>query len=262
MEDCLAHQSDEKSDWERHKLKDRAARIALRLGQVERAQSLYRLKRAESHRFGFDGSRELAWLLYIAAWAAPTRMVRLAGEVRALLTDPVFMGEGPGAGNDNRVYLLRAYAAYAWRARDEDACRLVLGYRDLLEERLYSVDAGPPGFVFFFLHLCRDAGMPVHGEIPALEAIVPPMEEHYYFLELAAFSVLRGEIERARVLLERVQAQRTPASPLTFPDWVGGGVLDGWSQLVAERAAYERTVLVGDSPVTPERLVSSGLLPL
>ncbi len=262
MEDCLAHQSDEKSDWERHKLKDRAARIALRLGQVERATALYRLKRAESGRFGFDGSRELAWLLFIGAWANPTSMAGLAGEAHALITDPAFMGDGPGCGNDNQVYLLRAYAAYAWRAGDEDACRLVLGYRDLLEERLYSGDAGPPGFVFFFLQLCRDAGMPVPAQIPSPEAIAAPMEDRRYFLELAAFSALRGEARRAKVLLERVQAQRTPASPLAFPDWVGEGVLTDWGQLVNERAAYERTILVGESLVTPERLVKSGLLPL
>ncbi|CRI67850.1 hypothetical protein THIOKS1860019 [Thiocapsa sp. KS1] len=32
MEDCLAYQSDEKSDWECHKLKNRAARSALQMG--------------------------------------------------------------------------------------------------------------------------------------------------------------------------------------------------------------------------------------
>jgi hypothetical protein len=262
MEDCLAHQADEKSDWERHKLMDRAARIALRLGQAGRAQAIYRLKRQESRRFQGDGTRELAWLLYLGAWTDPQGAAGLAAEAQALLTDESAVRQGLGPGNVDPVYLLRAYAAWAWRACSGDACRLILGLRDRLEHRLFAGDAGPPGFVFAFLHLCRRSGLALPGEWPPWDAIAAALENQRYYLELAAFSALAGDTGRAAALLQRVQSQRTPPDPLTFPDWLGGSVLTDWEGLVAGRAQYEQTVLASGNPLTPEALVSSGLLPL
>jgi len=262
LDDCFAQQADDKSDWERFKLKDRAARIALRLGQPERALALYRLKRQESGRFGLDGTRELAWLLYLGAWVDPRGAIDLAAEARVLLSEEAATRQGMGPGNADPAYLLRAYAAWAWRARDAEATRLLLGFHDLLEQRLFAGDAGPPGFVFAYLHLCRQAGMRLSKAPPSWDAIATALEAKHYYLELAAFTALLGDAEGAAGWLRRVQAQRTPAPPLTFPDWLGGGVLADWGSLVAERAAYERTVLTTGAELTPKRLVDSGLLPL
>ncbi|CRI67855.1 hypothetical protein THIOKS1860024 [Thiocapsa sp. KS1] len=262
MDDCLAQQADEKSDYERHKLKDRAARLALRLGQAGRAMALYRLKREETRRFGFNGTRELAWMLYIGAWVDPQDAAGLAEEARAILSDDAAVRLGLGPGNVAPVYLLRSYAAWAWRARDLDACRLVLGFRDVLAERLFSGDSGPPGFVFFFMHLCRLEGMTLPEAIPCRETIAASMENQRYFIELAAFCALVGDQARAAGYLERVHAQRSPHTPLRWPDWLGGGILGDWNALVAERAEQERAVLVTPLLVTPETLLTSGLLPL
>lgn len=262
MDDCLAQQADEKSAWERHKLKDRAARIALRLGQAERAMTIYRLKRRESLRFGGNGSRELAWLLYIGAWTDPQNATGLALGVSAILADEAAVRQGLGPGNVDPVYLLRAYAAWAWRAGSADACRQILAYRELLEERLLSGDAGPPGFVFAFLHLCRQKGMHMHEDIPSWDSIAAALENQRYFLELTALSALAGYTDRVEVLLRRLQSQRLPSSPPTFPAWLGDGILSDWVGLVAERTGHEQDLLVTGSTVTPERLVSSGLMPL
>lgn len=97
---------------------------------------------------------------------------------------------------------LRSYAAWAWRTTSEDACRQILAYRDLLEERLYSVDPGPPGFVFAYLHLCRRQGVRLSEEIPSWDAIVAVLEHWRYFLELAAFSALAGEADHVAAMLQ------------------------------------------------------------
>jgi hypothetical protein len=167
-----------------------------------------------------------------------------------------------GPGNVDPVYLLRAYAAWAWRGHNDDAWRLILGFQDVLEHRLFSGDAGPPGFVFAFMHLCAREGMRMPEVIPSWDAIAAAMENQRYFLELAAFCALAGKTDRVEGLLGRVQSQRTPSIPLTFPGWLGGGVLTDWAGLVAERASCEHSVLTSGAGVTPEGLVGSGLLPL
>jgi hypothetical protein len=262
LEDCLARHADDKSEWERFKLKDRAARIALRLGQPERALTLYRLKRQRSGQYELHGNRELAWLLYIGAWMKPSEATDLAAEVRAILADLPTRGTDIGPGNADLVYLIRAYAAWAWRTQDPEAAQFLLGFHDLLERRLFAGDAGPPGFVFAYLHLCQRAGMTLSRALPSWDIIATAMAARYYYLELAAFAALLGDATDAAGWLRRVQAQRTPVTPLTFPDWLGDGALADWESLVAARAGYERSILTADVGLTPERLVDSGLLPL
>lgn len=261
LEDCLANRGTKESDWERHKLQDRAARIALRQGQPQRAVAFFRKKRQDSIRFGGDGHRELAWLLYASAWCDPVGASPLATEAQTRLAAENMMQQGLGPGNEDPVYLLRAYAAWAWRAGNADACRFLLGFRTLLEERLFTDDPGPPGFIFAFLHLCRRDGIDLPTSLPSWDAIFAAMEHERYFLELAAFSALLGRRAAVANMLQQVQAQRTAEPPLRFPNWLGGGVLTDWAQLTKDRANYEHSVLVHGQAATAEKLVDAGLLP-
>ncbi len=262
LDDCLADQMDERAAWERHKLMDRAARISLRLGRPDHASAIYHLKRRESRRYGGHGERELAWLLYIGAWSDPSQAAALAAEVDRVLSDRRRAEQAMGPGNADPVYLLRAQAAWAWRAGDEAAYRRVLCFRDLLEERLFNADPGPPGLAFAFLHFCRLQGVGIAGELPPWDRVAAALENGRYFLELAALSALRGATTDTLVMLERLDRQRCPREALRFPAWLGGGVLDDWDTLVAERAEQEQRILAGNTPVTAQQLLVSGLLPL
>lgn len=106
-------------------LKDRLVRIALRRGQGEgtsdehivRALTLFYQKRHVSLATGENGERELAWLLYAAAWGRPTRANNYAKEVQSALADLETVSRDIGSGNDTRLYLLRALALRAGGAR-------------------------------------------------------------------------------------------------------------------------------------------------
>lgn len=260
LDDCLARRTDPEVAWDRFKLRDRAARIALRQGRIERAATLYRLKRAESVHFGGDGQRELAWLLYIESWRDPLgAAIHPAQEVESRLDAIGTLDPGPG--NDDILYLLRAYAAWAWRAQRPEAVERLERFTPLLEARLFAGDAGPPGFVFAYLHLCRREGLAGTLELPSWETIATVLEEQRYFLELAAFAALLGERNQAARLLDRFGAQRLGREPFVFPDWLGDVGLSDWAGLVAERTGVERQVLGAEAP-SPETLLVSGLLPL
>lgn len=261
LADCLAHQIGEGTDWERHILMDRAARIALRQGKLQRASVFFQIKRQESTRFGCNGYRELAWLLYIGAWHDPKGTSPLAIEARSILIEADIRQQGLGPGNVDHLYLLRAYAAWAWRSRSEDACHYLLSFGDLLSERLISGDPGPPGFIFAFLHLCRSDGIEISTSLPSWETVAVALERGRYFLELAAFSALAGKVTAVADLLQRVQSQRTAEVQLVFPAWLGGNVLKDWAKLIKTRARYESAVLVVDQAALPYQLVRSGLLP-
>ncbi|MBK1645468.1 hypothetical protein CKO25_12605 [Thiocapsa imhoffii] len=259
LDEALARRTDVDVAWERHKLRDRAARIALRQGQIERAVTLYRLKRTESARFKGNGYRELAWLLYIESWRDPHgAAIPLAHEVESWLDGIEVLNPEPG--NADALYLLRAYAAWAWCSQQSAAIERLERFIPMLEARLFSGDAGPPGFVFAYLHLCRRDGMP-GTQPPPWDAIATVLEEQRYFLELAAFTALLGERGMAIRLLDRVVAQRVWHRPFAFPKWLEDAGLLDWEALVAERVRVERQALGGES-VSPETLLVSGLLPL
>lgn len=260
LDDCLARRTDADVAWERHKLRDRAARIALRQGQVERAATLYRLKRADSRRFKGNGHRELAWLLYIESWRDPQgAAIPLAREVEPWLDG--LEACTPGPGNADVLYLLRAYAAWAWRSGQSTAIERLERFTPMLEARLFTGDAGPPGFVFAYLHLCRHDGFSGALDLPSWVGIATVLEEQRYFLELAAFAALLGKRDWATRLLDRVDAQRLWREPLAFPEWIRELGLQDWEAMAAERADLERQVL-GADVTSPETLLVSGLLPL
>lgn len=260
LDDCLAQRTDADAARERYQLHDRAARIALRQGQVERASAFYRLKRDESARQAGNGQRELAWLLYLESWRDPRGAASaLADEVAAWLDGIEILHPDPG--NADALYLLRAYAAWAWRGGQPAALERLEPCIGLLEERLFAGDAGPPGCALAYLHLCQRDDIARTLVLPPWERIATVLEAQRYFLELAAFEALLGARARVARLLDRVCAQRLWHGPPAFPDWLGDGVLLDWERLVTERAAVERRVLVEDSP-SAEMLLASGLLPL
>ncbi|MEA3641651.1 MAG: hypothetical protein VBE63_17160 [Lamprobacter sp.] len=262
LEDCLAQRVDQEAQDEQHKLRDRAARIALRQGKPHRAETLYQIKREESRRQQRNGKRELAWLLYLGAWQDPEAARPLATEVHDLLVGANLLQQGFGPGNDDWIYLLRAYAAWAWRAGSQDAVDVLHGFEALLSKQLVSRDPGPPAFIIAFLQLCRRDGLELPDTLPHWDSLAVALEKERYFLELAAFSALMGRPSEAADMLERVQKQRTTETPLCFPDWLGDGSLQDWSQLITDRACFERSVLTPDQAVTPEQLMASGMLPL
>lgn len=262
LEECLSNRSEEDAVWARHKLRDRAARIYLRQGDPQRATALYQIKRRESAHFGGNGYRELAWLLYISAWCNPNDALPLASEVRDILELADIQKHGFDPGNADTLYLLRAYAAWVWRAGSEEGCRFLIGFSDLLGERLFSGDPGPPGFIFAFMHLSQCGGRNLLGALPSWGEISTTLEAQRYFLELSAFNALFGQTKAVANLLKRVHSQRTTETPLVFPDWLGDGVLTDWASVTKEQAEKERAVLAGKEVVTPKLLVQSGLLPL
>lgn len=271
LDDILAHQHQAEADWQRHKLRDRQARIALRTGELRQALTHFRLKRDEAiNRYERDGARELAWLLYVSAWlpdAGPgerAEMSQWLDEARAALAAQPDLG-AVGAGNYDVLYLLRACAAYGWRQGDRGALDLVLACQEPLRQRLFAVnqDPGPPGFCFAFLHLAARAGsLPGPLGTPAWEEIRTAMADHRYFFELASLAHLLGRAADAREYLDRFQAQRRLPAGVGFPDWFLAGGLSQWAQLCAGRAAFERQVLVVDGGEDVDGLAMSGLLPI
>ncbi|WP_200246712.1 hypothetical protein [Lamprobacter modestohalophilus] len=262
LEDCLAQRVDEEAQAEQHKLRDRAARIALRQGKPQRAEAIYHIKREESRRLQENGHRELAWLLYIGAWHDPEASLPLAAEVRDLLVNANILQQGFGPGNEDQIYLMRAYAAWAWRAGSQEACDFLFGFVELLHKQFIMGDPGPPGFILAFLHLSRRDGIDLPDSLPSWDTVVVALEKERYFLELTALNALLGRSSEAANMLRRVQAQRTTETPLRFPDWLGDGELKDWSQLIKDRAAFEQSVLPLGQAVTPKQLIDAGLLPL
>ena len=271
LEEILAQRQQPGADWQRHKLRDRQARIALRAGELRQALTHFRIKRDEAiNHFHRDGVRELAWLLYVAAWLPDAgagereEMGVWLGEARAALAHQPDLG-AVGAGNFDALYLLRACAAYGWRHGDRGALDLVLASQEPLRQRLFAAhqDPAPPGFCFVFLHLAARAGsLPAPLTLPTWEEIRTAMADHRYFSKLASLSYLLGRSADVQEYLDRFDSQRRLPAGIGFPDWFLEGRLSQWAQLCADRAAQERQILGVDGGVDMDRLAVSGLLPL
>jgi hypothetical protein len=142
------------------KMLDRLARADLRAGYPEAALAAMVRKRQEALVQGQNGHRELAWLVYTAAWqpAAPTRLQRewLKESVRGVDELSQRVGADPGdrlVGNDDLTYLLRALAAWhCARPAPEIAERLV-DWIDTATDQIEcgQSDPGPWGFLTGFL---------------------------------------------------------------------------------------------------------------
>ncbi len=269
LDDALARGRDPNARFERYKLLDRRARCELRLGRPGKALAQYRYKRHEATHFARNGLRELAGLLYTAAWtAAPDAMATTEQEgwlrdarthLESLPRDRL------GCGNEDAIYLLRSCAAWGWLRGDADTLGCVQGFLEPLTARLHGADhcdQGPPGLIFTFLHLARRDGYVESPRIPSWDDICVAMEHARYFIELAALASLMGRTADAMRYLDRVQGQRQLLPGVHFPDWFRDGLLADWADLCAERAEHERDVLGRENASAPSRLLESGLLPL
>lgn len=272
LEDHLRGTADDEAELERFLLRDTEARASLRLGQAQRALHTFQLKHGQAARFESTGRRELAWMIYVSAWAdlpdaqALTEAKGWVVQACMHLRDLLDGNAAPlGLGNFDDIYLLRACAAWGWRRRDPDALTTVLGFRDQLAKRLRTTDQadpGPPGFCLTFLRLAERDGVIALPSVPSWDAICVGLESKGYFFELAALACLMGHGELSADYLERFQCQRELLPGVSFPDWLLDGALADWRGLCEGRGAFERDVLTGSNRCDPDFLVKRGLLPL
>jgi hypothetical protein len=275
LDRCLESYEGPTAETDRFTLKDRQARIALRKGRsadetdepIVRALTLFEAKRQKLLEAGQDGLRELAWLLYAATWGCPARArtASYAAEVKAALADWQSVSADIGAGNDTRLYLLRALALWGWRGHDSEALDLVVRYLETLADRGLRQDAGPLGFAAAFLALAR--GEPRSEQWLQMKVL---MERDRYWLELTALSYLMGDKPATERYLGRLQHQRRLAFEhlKMLPTWLAGGAFSGdqwvqrWNSLThREHKETELFVHRAETP-SPEVVVDAGLLPM
>ena len=253
-------------------LREVRGRIALRAGQPRIALMQFRLKHQEASRLDEDGQRELATLHHLTAWLEPDEpddpddwaaWSRAVAE--CLEETPSARRDGRGAGNCERLYLLRARAAWGWRRGDPAALAQVLAERDTLRACLLGgrhADAGPAGMALAYLTLAERDGLLCDPPIPTWEEIATALEGQHYHLELAALARLLGYRDQSERWLARFRAQRALPEGPEPPEWLTGATLAGWRVDGQVRETHERRVLLDPAAVTPARLLESGLLPL
>jgi len=241
---------------------DRRARLGLRLGEPETALANYQTKRRDDPR---DPDRDLAWLLYVSAWAQPTdaRSRSYASEVREKLSEVPGLLADPGKGNSTPAYLLRAYALWAWRAGDADAARLLGQHWQHLAPRVQEFpDPGPLGLALGYLHLYQQEHPGHRLGLSSWEGAQARLEESEYWFELAALNSLLGRREAASRFLGEFHRMRSQALPYLerLPAWLAGGL--DWATSLKQRAEQESALLLAERPPTPAELVEKGVLPL
>lgn len=262
LDHCLGYANDPLSLLQKINRLDRRARLALREGKPEQALIHYRCKQAMDER---EPGREQASLLYAAAWADPEsdegRL--LAAEVRAILqaADPVLPQLGPGS--ETLAYLLRAYALWAWRARDQGAFAWLAGQLTTIEDYFSGRDPGPLGFTLGYLHLYqRTANAP--ESLPAWELAEAALESAGYWLELAIFSALLGQRKQAARFLGQFQTLRRDMLPtlMQLPPWLASGAPIVWGTRITQREQQEQYLLRDTEPPCLADLIQVGILPL
>ena len=263
---CLSGYQGPAADTDRFTLLDRRARLALRQGGADgeglvAAHALYRQKRAEAVARGWDGHRELAWLLYVAAWGRLPEGRGYAKETAALLADVESGLRHIALRNLDPLYLLRALALAAWRFADPEAEALVARYLERMDDLALRNDSGPLGFAVGFLYLM--GGDRWRRQWVAAEQY---LGTDRYWLELAALSHLMGKPDEAASYLGRFQDQRRdalerlrdtllPHGPAAFT----APLMSSLCQL-PDRQRREREAL--NTGTHPESLLVTGLLPL
>ena len=270
---CLEIYEGDTEETDRFIFMDREARIALRRGRtngtpdehIVRALTLFAQKRAESIEGGEDGYRELAWLLYAAAWGGAKEAKDYAQEVQSILADVKGVSQGISEGNDTRLYLLRALALWAWRGRDQHAAEQVDAFLAALTQRGFNQDIGPLGFATAFLALY--SGETSYEHWTRMKVL---MEQDRYWLELTAFSYLMGDTTATQRYLEHFQHQRSVAfeNLKKLPVWLANGAFCGseWDRRVeslANREQREKEIFIdAASDPSAEAMVRAGLMPM
>jgi tetratricopeptide (TPR) repeat protein len=265
LDRCLSAVGDELVDRYRRNRMDRAGRLAIRCGEIASAFAYFRRMRIETQRAGRDDLRELAWLLYIAAWAGLKEGRTLALEALARLENvPVIMA-GLGRGNESEAYLMRAVALWAWRAGDAAGVRALVPYVSEMEHRLYTHDPAPYAGALLWLHLCNAVDMSLKSRLPEWEPICDRLEDMHSWLELAAFTRIRGDPDESRSYLAKFQAMRVRLLPqlLEVPGWLIADDLARWKHNVHQSTQVENSVFSENLPDRfVVRLVQCGLIPL
>ena len=164
---------------------DWQARIALRQHRFAEALRRFASKRQQNPKP--SDTRELAWLLYTAAWqqretgSAP-ELPRYRDEVLQVLGS--LSPDRPHRGNDHDAYLLRALACCRWVTGDETLDAPLARWLPAVETGLGNRDPGPWAFAGCFLALVD--GRFAHLVPPVLES----MKHARYWLEIAGFAAL------------------------------------------------------------------------
>jgi tetratricopeptide (TPR) repeat protein len=228
------------------RLLDRRARLLLRQGRVEVALNDLRRKRLQCG--GNQSIRELAGLLYAAAWFRHNNAEALASEALDVWAEAPTIG----GGNDDHAYLLRALALWQWRCGGQaDAVQVFLPE---CKKRLETLqDPGPFAAILIYDGLRRqDCAGAVWDE--AIHAL----EHGRYWLELSAFHALAGQRQQAARTLQNFQ--RVRRSAITA---LQGWTLDGWDwqKIRAEREQQEHDLFLADD-FEPEKMLCLGMLPL
>lgn len=242
---------------------DRRARLGLRLGEPETALANYQTKRREDDR---DRDRDLAWLLYVSAWADPTTPASrsYAGEVRQRLAEVPGLLADLGKGNETPAYLFRAYALWAWRAGAADAARLLNEHWQHLAQHVpeFFPDPGPFGLALGYLHLYQQEHPDLPLGLSAWEGAQARLEESEYWFELATLNSLLGRREAASRFLGEFHRMRSQALPYLerLPAWLADK--PDWATSLKQRAEQESVLLLAERPPTPVELVEKGVLPL
>ncbi len=233
------------------KFLDRRARLCLRQGRPRAAVGHYRRKHEEALGRDQDGQRERAGLLYAWAW------LETGGEDCATAAIAVLdAGLRVGQGNTAPAYLLRALALWAWRRHDHRAAKIVVRYRELLQQRLAKQDPGPFGMALGFLRLYYRQNTPNSAWlVSAWDEVRELLENGHYWLELATLHHLAKERDESMDCLDRFQCRRRQALKAALPAWVGLA-----PEQRNEREAQERRILGRDPNL--EELVKGGLMPL
>lgn len=185
---------------------DWQARAEARKGRYQIALTHLKTKRRRAiEDEKYDGCRELAGMLYLAAWGGRAGVLEvgaiapLAQEVQQqiLAADPTAIG----AGNADEKYLLRALAAWGWAVNDMALLDQVASWRPVAAERLAEHDPGPWAYVLIFLHLAGKAGK------PDCDCAFENLVRAGYLLEAALFASLCTH-SRAGDWLRRFQQRR------------------------------------------------------
>lgn len=264
LDACLAGKGDSLQDRYRSHRLDRAARLAVRQGQVAKALTFYRLRHAEAMHEGLNGARELSWLLYLHAWnGTPTS--EIVDAVLALLPLRTPDCLDTTSTNDSEGYLLRALAAWAWRAGDADLTAWLNHWTDVLIQRSCSQDPDPYAQALAFIHLLARRLGTDHADLPDWGVVQALLESRHQWLDEALLDWLAGYMEDCSRALARFQAmRRDQLRALTrLPGWLGLADTTGWEAEIDLREHQERSALAnapGDNPWAV--LAPLGLVPI
>lgn len=231
------------------RLLDRRARLALRKGKIFSALSHLTIKRQQVQSQQKDDIRELAGLLYNAAWFNHQNAESYAKTaIDRLRQNDVF-----GAGNDSLAYLARALAVWEWRHK-QNIDKELKPYAQLCKQQLCTPqDPGPYAYILIFRQLARNQ---CYGE--NWELAVDGLERGRYWLELAAFHALAGQKFETKGSLQQFHHMRNSA----FKNIESVKLADlDWREECDNRQAMENRILLADK-VDANVLATSGLLPL